>query len=429
MRTFFSIAILLVAINVAGCKQGTETAQSNDSIKPAVELFADQGSPEANEAFASQTLVELKAQLQIDIAMLREKVAAAGDQQNKVAVFARENPIPAFVDQAWKLVRSFPDSSSAFDATMSVFSYADGEDKIEAMELMLDKYSSKLNHTKVMDSLLGEVPAERIEQWLRKLVATAPEGVEHAKLLLGFKTYFDQIPEFRVALRHNPQVANRLPEQQLAYIDADMTDEQRDEIAGYLQTIIDEYPEIELRGRSLGSGDTYGEVATQELYELHNLGIGMLAPEIEGNDLDGAPFRLSDYRGKIVMLDFWGQWCPPCRAMFPHERYIVERLSTLPFALIGVNSDASLEVAKRSVEEEILPWRNFWNGPEGTAGPISRDWCVSEWPTLYLIDGDGIIRHKGLRGEDLERALESLLAEIDVHVNLSQTELVKSESN
>jgi hypothetical protein len=53
---------------------------------------------------------------------------------------------------------------------------------------------------------------------------------------------------------------------------------------------------------------TYGEAATSSLYELRNLSVGKTAPEIEGVDLDGVTFKLSDYRGKVVMLDFWGHW-------------------------------------------------------------------------------------------------------------------------
>ena len=64
-------------------------------------------------------------------------------------------------------------------------------------------------------------------------------------------------------------------------------------------------------------------------------------------------------------------------------------------------------------KEENISWRSFWNGPDGTGGPISRAWNVSGWPTLYLIDHDGVIRHKwlGSPGNDaLDEAIESLVA-------------------
>ncbi len=291
------------------------------------------------------------------------------------------------------------------------------------MNFLLDECSDRLDHAQVIQSLLAEVPGPLVEQWLRKLVATAPPGIVQAQTMLGFKTYFDQIPEFRAALKSNPQVARRLPDTQLAYINAELTDRQFSELEQYLQTVIDEYGDLAFDGQRLGSGDTYGDVAEQELFELRFLGVGKMAPEIIGEDLDGEPFRLSDYRGKVVMLDFWGHWCPPCRRMYPHERHIVRTLSGLPFALVGVNSDRSLETAKNSVRDDKLPWRNFWNGPEGTAGPIARQWSISQWPTIYLIDGQGVIRYKGIQGEDLNQGIELLMAEQGHSIDLSHAPL------
>ena len=164
---------------------------------------------------------------------------------------------------------------------------------------------------------------------------------------------------------------------------------------------------------------TYGEVATHGLYELKNLNVGDVAPEISGEDLDGVAFNLSDYRGKVVLLDFWGHWCPPCRRMYPHERKFVQELSGLPFALIGVNSDRDIETAREAVLDDPLPWRNFWNGPLGRSGPISKQWNISAWPTFYLIDGKGVIRYKGVLGDDIRVAIETLMEETGHVVELT----------
>ena len=97
--------------------------------------------------------------------------------------------------------------------------------------------------------------------------------------------------------------------------------------------------------------------------------------------------------------------------MYPHERSLVERLKNEPFALIGVNSDKDLEALKPALEKERITWRSFWNGPEGTGGPISKRWNVSGWPTIYVIDAEGRIRFKNVREKALDAAVDKLLAE------------------
>jgi len=99
--------------------------------------------------------------------------------------------------------------------------------------------------------------------------------------------------------------------------------------------------------------------------------------------------------------------------MYPHERSLVKRLENEPFALIGVNSDTDLERLKERMAEERITWRSFWQGPDGTRGPISAKWNVTGWPTIYVLDADGRIRFKGVRGEEMDRAVDTLLAELD----------------
>ncbi len=97
--------------------------------------------------------------------------------------------------------------------------------------------------------------------------------------------------------------------------------------------------------------------------------------------------------------------------MFPHERSLVARLKDEPFALIGMNSDSDLEALQPKLKEENITWRSFWNGPEGTSGPISKRWGVSGWPTLYLIDAKGTIRQKFV-GAPGEKQLDDLIDEL-----------------
>ena len=105
--------------------------------------------------------------------------------------------------------------------------------------------------------------------------------------------------------------------------------------------------------------------------------------------------------------------------MYPHERSLVKKLADMPFAIIGVNSDRDLDKIREIVKEKNISWRSFWNGPEGTSGPISTKWNVSGWPTIYIIDAEGKIRYKNARGPAMDEAITELLAEMGHEVDLS----------
>ena len=101
--------------------------------------------------------------------------------------------------------------------------------------------------------------------------------------------------------------------------------------------------------------------------------------------------------------------------MYPHERSLVKKLEGKPFVLLGVNSDRDREKLKQVLTEKELTWRSFWNGGS-TSGPISTQWKVRGWPTLYVIDHKGAIRHKHLGSpgdQKLDEEIEKLVAEAE----------------
>ena len=98
--------------------------------------------------------------------------------------------------------------------------------------------------------------------------------------------------------------------------------------------------------------------------------------------------------------------------MYPHERSLVKRMSNRPFALIGVNSDKSKKVVNEARERENITWRSFWNGGS-TRGPISTQYGVRGWPTIYVLDHHGVIRAKNVRGEAMDEVVDELVAEAE----------------
>jgi hypothetical protein len=96
--------------------------------------------------------------------------------------------------------------------------------------------------------------------------------------------------------------------------------------------------------------------------------------------------------------------------MYPHERSLVKRLAGKPFAIVGINSDSDRDEIKKVIAKEEITWRSWWNGG-GTDGGIAKQWNVSGWPTIYVLDQKGVIRFKNKREEALDKAVDTLLEE------------------
>jgi len=99
--------------------------------------------------------------------------------------------------------------------------------------------------------------------------------------------------------------------------------------------------------------------------------------------------------------------------MLPHERSLVEELKDEPFALLGINSDGDAAKLAGILEKQHLSgfanWRHWVDG--STDGPIATRWNVHSWPTIFVLDRQGVIRYRDVRGKDLEAAVKTVLAE------------------
>jgi peroxiredoxin len=160
---------------------------------------------------------------------------------------------------------------------------------------------------------------------------------------------------------------------------------------------------------------TLSDAARDYLHELRHLAIGKPAPEVEGEDLEGRRFRLSDYRGKVVVLNFGSHfYCGFCRTLYPGERSLVKKLEGRPFALVSINGEPDQDRAalKRAWEAEGNTWRCVWDGDFD--GPISHTWNIQQLPTIYVLDHEGVIRHKNVYGQDLDEAVGKLLKDLEV---------------
>ncbi len=144
------------------------------------------------------------------------------------------------------------------------------------------------------------------------------------------------------------------------------------------------------------------------------LNIGNRAPELEYNSPDGTPIKLSSLKGKIVLIDFWAAWCPPCRIENPnivttYHKYKNQKFRNGEgFAVYSVSLDQNREQWLDAIDKDGLEWEYHVSDLRGWQSVPAAMYQVRSIPSSWLIDGNGIIIARNLRGEELGMALESL---------------------
>lgn len=138
--------------------------------------------------------------------------------------------------------------------------------------------------------------------------------------------------------------------------------------------------------------------------------VGQPAPPLEGADADGKPLKLSDFRGKVVVVDFWATWCGPCCDLIPHEKELVQRMQGRPFVLLGISNDNEAKDLKSLVEKRQINWPNLF---DGYAGPQTKAWGVGQFPTMHVVDAKGVVRYLDVEGSALDSAVDKLVKEAE----------------
>ena len=135
---------------------------------------------------------------------------------------------------------------------------------------------------------------------------------------------------------------------------------------------------------------------------------GTAFPDFAEKDLDGKPLSLSQYKGKVVLVDFWATWCGPCVAELPNVIAAYKKYHDKGFEIVGISLDRKEDALKTFIKEKEMTWPQYFDG-KAWQSKMAEKYGINSIPATYLLDGEGKIIAKDLRGDDLETELAKAL--------------------
>ena len=166
------------------------------------------------------------------------------------------------------------------------------------------------------------------------------------------------------------------------------------------------YKQLSERLKNTADGKSFAQLINQ----ARAIQIGEIAPDFTQNDVNDNPVKLSDFRGRYVLLDFWASWCAPCRGENPHLVKVYDAYKDKNFAILGVSLDQPNKKQDwlAAIEKDGLKWTNVsdLNSWQNQAAQL---YGIRAIPQNFLIDPTGKIIARDLRGDKLSKVIETLI--------------------
>jgi thiol-disulfide isomerase/thioredoxin len=286
--------------------------------------------------------------------------------------------VDAYAKKVMELIRSAPEQpqDTASGVQWLVVQAAGLEEGDQALD-MLTQTHLKCSGIAIGIRSLQNQPFEEVVPTLQKIYKENPHPVERATAL------------YALGVLH----FNRFEQS----MDPKAEEQYKEDALNFFTRISAEFPDAELEGFKIS------DRAAKMIYELGNLVVGSICPEIEGKDAEGQSFKLSDYRGKHVVLVFWGGWCHACHDVIPELGQFSDELKDRPVAVLGINTDIDSERAAAFTTYKVR-FRNWCDGT--TNGPITSQFNLKNFPTIYLLDPSGKILLKNTQLQLIKETLQ-----------------------
>ena len=406
--------IILAIINLGRCADGR--AKENPSAA-ADGVGIDKPLAERIAALKLEFEARVKA-VSSELAAARKAGAKGGSKEIKEVLGNYQRDWKKIAKKVIALVRAQPTDPAAFEGILLL----SGDFDDDILEIVREHFLNDPRMARFCADLDRRI-IESSKELLRHVAAKSPDRQIRGQATYSLGQYSQSLYRELIAdpkLTDSDQELLMTETQRKFYkkmiVGHRLTDSEQDQLLaeaqGYFARVVKDYPDVTSADGSFRLADK----ARPELVRIANipgLKVAKVAPNIVGEDLDGKPLSLEDYRGKVVVLCFWATWCGPCMEMVPHERELVKRLEGKPFVLLGINADETdrREKARKAARDEHMDWPSFWDG--GFNGPIQIRYNVDHYPTLYVLDPKGVIRYIDVRGKDLDQAIDTLLVGLE----------------
>jgi peroxiredoxin len=149
----------------------------------------------------------------------------------------------------------------------------------------------------------------------------------------------------------------------------------------------------------------------QQMELAKPLSVGHKAPEFATTGMDGKPVKLSDYKGKYVMLDFWASWCVPCRQENPNVVKLYNQYKSKGLNILGISLDEDKSAWNLAIQADKLTWQHA-SDLKKFDGPTEKLYHIEAIPSNFIIDPQGNIIAKNVTGKDLEDFLNTTFAKL-----------------